>query len=59
MALTLATLEPFPFPLIPQSLKILRVIRVCSGVKVTERWTRDEKEGSDATVSSKAAATAT
>jgi hypothetical protein len=35
MALTLATLKPFPFPLIPQSLKILRVIRVCSGVKVT------------------------
>jgi hypothetical protein len=51
IALTLATLEPFPFPLIPQSLKILRVIRVCSGVKVTERWTRDEKEGSDAGIS--------
>jgi hypothetical protein len=55
MALTLATLEPFPFPLNPQFLKILRAIRVCSGVKVTERWMRDEKEGSDATVSSKAA----
>jgi hypothetical protein len=36
MALTLATLEPFPFPLIPQSPKILRVIRVWAGVKVTE-----------------------
>jgi hypothetical protein len=51
MALTLATLEPFPFPLIPQSLKVLRVIRVWAGVKVTYRWTRDEEEGSDAGIS--------
>jgi hypothetical protein len=36
MALTLATLEPFPFPLASQSPKILRVIRVCAEVKVTE-----------------------
>jgi hypothetical protein len=59
MALTLATLKPFPFPYIPQSLKILRTIRVCLGAEVTRRWTRDEEEGSDAGTTCQAAAAAT
>ena len=53
MAITLATLEPFPFPLIPQSPKNFEADKGLS-----ENELREE-EGSDAGVSNQAATATT